>query len=98
MNQLDPDLTTETTTVGWQRVLARYQRPVRWRSIWQLTNTLVPYVALWVLMVWSLSISYWLTFALSIVSAGFLVRMFIIFHDCAHGSFFASRRANNFWG
>jgi omega-6 fatty acid desaturase (delta-12 desaturase) len=45
-------------------------------------------------MIWSMTISYWLTLGLSVVAAGFLVRIFIIFHDCGHGSFFKSRRAN----
>jgi len=48
--------------------------------------------------VWSLGVSYWLTLALAVPAAGFLVRVFIIFHDCGHGSFFKSRRANTFWG
>jgi omega-6 fatty acid desaturase (delta-12 desaturase) len=49
-------------------------------------------------MVYSLEYSYWYTLALSILAAGFLVRAFIIFHDCTHGSFFNSRKANDFWG
>jgi omega-6 fatty acid desaturase (delta-12 desaturase) len=46
----------------------------------------------------SLSISWWLTVPLALLAGGLLVRVFIIFHDCGHGSFFRSRRANNFWG
>jgi omega-6 fatty acid desaturase (delta-12 desaturase) len=49
-------------------------------------------------MYFSLSVSYWLTIALAIPAAGFVVRIFIIFHDCGHGSFFSSRRANNILG
>ncbi len=49
-------------------------------------------------MYFSLSISYWLTLALAIPAAGFMIRIFIIFHDCGHGSFFASRRANSIVG
>jgi omega-6 fatty acid desaturase (delta-12 desaturase) len=45
-------------------------------------------------MIWTLSMSYWITLALAVVASGFLVRVFIIFHDCGHGSFFRSRRAN----
>lgn len=63
-------------------------------SIWQIANSLLPYLALWALMIWSLDVSYWITLALAPVAAGFLTRIFIIFHDCAHGSFFESRRAN----
>jgi omega-6 fatty acid desaturase (delta-12 desaturase) len=64
------------------------------RSVWQLANCLVPYLALWGLMIWSLGVSYWITLGLAVVAAGFLLRVFIIFHDCGHGSFFKSRRAN----
>jgi omega-6 fatty acid desaturase (delta-12 desaturase) len=49
-------------------------------------------------MVRSLEVSYWLTLILAVPTAGFLARIFIIFHDCGHGSFFKSRKANAFWG
>jgi omega-6 fatty acid desaturase (delta-12 desaturase) len=62
--------------------------------VWQLANTLVPYAVLWGLMVWSLQVSYAITLVLAVLAAGFLVRIFVIFHDCCHGSFFASKRAN----
>jgi len=61
------------------------------RGLWQLIDTLVPYAALWYLMYLSLGVSYWLTGALVLLAAGFSVRVFIIFHDCGHGSFFRSR-------
>ena len=75
----------------WKEVVAKYQQPAVGRSVWQLVNTLVPYAVLWYLMYRSLSISYWLTVPLAILACGFLVRIFIIFHDCGHGSFFKSR-------
>lgn len=78
--------------------MARYQKPVLPRSVWQLVNTLVPYGLLWYLMYLSLGISYWLTAALALLAGGFLVRVFIIFHDCGHGSYFKSRKANDFLG
>ena len=83
---------------SWKAVLTRYQRPKLHKSIWQLVNSVIPYLLLWVVMIWSLDVSYWLTLALAVPAAGFLVRIFIIFHDCGHGSFFRSRRANTFWG
>jgi len=82
----------------WKAVVARYQRPEVWRAIWQLTNTLVPYAALWWLIYASLSISLWLTLPLVVLAGGFMVRIFIIFHDCGHGSFFKSRLANDLVG
>ena len=78
----------------WKQAVARHRQPVLRSSAWQLANSLVPYLAVWGLMIWTLDISYWITLALAVVAAGFLVRIFIIFHDCGHGSFFRSRRAN----
>jgi omega-6 fatty acid desaturase (delta-12 desaturase) len=94
-------LTTEKDAAdnqAWKEIVAKYQVPVLWRSVWQMVNTLIPYAALWYLMYRSLSISYWLTVPLAILAAGFLVRTFIIHHDCGHGSYFKSRKANDFWG
>lgn len=82
----------------WQKTVAKYQKPDRRHSIWQVINTLVPYFFLWFLMVLSLKVSYWLTLLLAIPAGGFLMRTFIIFHDCGHGSFFRSRRANDTLG
>lgn len=75
-----------------------YQNPSTRRSIWMLANTIVPYVLLFYAMVRSLEISYWLTLLLAIPTGGFLVRTFIIFHDCTHGSFFQSPKANRIAG
>ncbi len=83
---------------AWKAIVAKYQKPAVWRSLWQVANTLVPYALLWYLMYRSLSISVWLTVPLALLAGGFLVRVFIIFHDCGHGSYFASRTANNILG
>jgi omega-6 fatty acid desaturase (delta-12 desaturase) len=85
---------TPSVTLAWKRAVAEHRTPVLRRSVWQLVNSLVPYIALWGLMIWTLNISYWITLVLAVPAAGFLVRIFIIFHDCGHGSFFRSRRAN----
>src|SRR5512143_1465715 len=82
------------TELDWRSLVAPFQHADTRRSVWQLLNSALPYAALLYLMYLSLSVSYWLTLALSVLAAGFMVRLFIIFHDCAHGSFFASRRAN----
>ncbi len=79
----------------WQEAVARYASPDVRSGIWQVVNTLGPYFALWYLMVRSLEISYWLTLLLAIPTSGFMVRAFIIFHDCGHASFFKSRWAND---
>lgn len=82
----------------WRQVLAKYEHPKKRTSVWQLFNSIVPYVVVWYLMYLSLNVSYWLVVGLAVIAACFLVRIFIIFHDCCHGSFFKSKRANNFWG
>jgi omega-6 fatty acid desaturase (delta-12 desaturase) len=78
--------------------IAAYQRPGRWQSIWQLANTLVPYAVLWYLTYRAFTYSIWLALPAVVLLAGFVVRAFIIFHDCGHGSFFRSKKANDFWG
>jgi acyl-lipid omega-6 desaturase (Delta-12 desaturase) len=81
-----------------KKQLAPYEKSNIKNSVKQLVNTLVPFFLLWTLAYVSLSISYALTFAITIVAAGFLVRVFIIFHDCCHGSFFKNKHANNIVG
>jgi len=83
---------------SWRRVVTKYEAPSLPRSLWQITNTLVPYFGLLCLMYLALDVSYWITLALAIPAAGFLIRNFIIFHDCGHGSFFKSRKANRILG
>ncbi|MBD1223542.1 fatty acid desaturase [Virgibacillus halodenitrificans] len=67
-------------------------------SIMQLINTILPFFLLWFLAYQSLSLSIWLSVALSVIAAGFVIRIFIIFHDCTHGSFFKSSKANRVVG
>ncbi|EFM11102.1 fatty acid desaturase [Paenibacillus curdlanolyticus YK9] len=67
-------------------------------SFRQLGNTLLPFLLLWMAAYASLSVSYWLTLPIAIVAASFLIRTFIIFHDCCHQSFFKNRRANDWLG
>ena len=84
--------------VRWQSIVARYASADTWRSIWQITNSVIPFIAMWALMALSLRVGFWLTLLLSIPTAGFMVRIFIIFHDCCHGSFFKDHRANEIVG
>ena len=81
-----------------KKLLSQYQGSVFWRSIWQVANTVIPYCILWYLMYRSIAVSYWLTLPLVVLAAGFLIRTFIISHDCGHGSFFNSHRANSIVG
>lgn len=97
---------TGTSTAGpdrndpvlWKAIIAKYRQPHRWKASWQLVNTLGSYALVWVLYYFSLRLSWWLVPPLVVIGGGLLVRTFIIFHDCGHGSFFASRFANDFWG
>ncbi|MEA3462849.1 MAG: fatty acid desaturase [Bacteroidota bacterium] len=82
----------------WIEVISKYNKPDTEKSIWQIINSLGPYILLWIAMYFSLGISYLLTLGLAVLAAGFLVRIFIIFHDCGHGSFFRSNRANQIVG
>lgn len=83
---------------NWKSIVAEYQQPNTRRACWQIINTIGPYLSLWVLMFFTLSVSWWLTIPLAVLAGGFLVRSFIIFHDCCHSSFFKSGRVNDFWG
>ncbi len=82
----------------WLEPLEPYARPDLMRSLGCLATSVVPYVALWVAMYFSLRVSYLLTLALAFPAAGFLVRTFIVFHDCGHGSFMPSKRLNRIVG
>ena len=79
-----------------QQTLRKYDRPNLLKAVWQLANTFISYLILCILMYLSYEAgySYWIILGLSILTAGLLVRVFIFFHDCAHQSFFASRKAN----
>ena len=80
---------------AWKEIVAKYQQSSTGRAVWQIVNTLVPYALLWWLMYFCRSVSWWLIPPLAVLAGGFLVRVFIIFHDCGHGSFFKSPRAND---
>lgn len=80
------------------KLVNNYKTPSTANSIWQLTNTLLPYIGLWVAMIYLIQISILLVIPLIILAAGFTVRLFIIFHDCGHGAFFKSKTANDIIG
>lgn len=82
----------------WQGLVTRFRKSCNLRASWQLANTLIPLVGLWFAMVWLAGISWWLVVPVAALTAAFLVRTFIIFHDCGHGSFFSNRRANQIVG
>lgn len=82
----------------WKEIVAKFQEPSLIRAVWQLVNTLGLYFLCWYFIYLSRSVSWWLTIPLAALAGVLLVRVFIIFHDCGHGSFFKSRLANDIVG
>lgn len=94
------DNTSPTPENGrdWVRILAHYREPSPQRSVFELLITLGPFALLMALAWWSLSISYALAAIVSTLNGAFLVRLFVIQHDCGHGSFFRNRQTNDWTG
>ncbi|WP_299779082.1 fatty acid desaturase [uncultured Roseobacter sp.] len=86
------------SAASWVRVLARYREPNTARSWFEIAVSLVPFLAIWALAWWLLSVSYWAGFALACFNGLFLVRIFCIQHDCGHGSFFNNRVLSDWIG
>ena len=78
--------------------LEQYARSDLGKSLRSLATSLVPFLVLWAAMVALFPVSYWLVLLVAIPAAGFLVRTYIMFHDCVHGSLLSSRRANAWLG
>ncbi|MBP0616548.1 fatty acid desaturase [Jiella sp. KSK16Y-1] len=109
MRRLSPgtDLVTVTAPSGacapsdapvWSRLLARYRQPDALRSAFEIAITVVPFVALWVLAALAVAHGHYWGLVLTIPAAGFLVRLFMLQHDCGHGALFASRSVNDWTG
>ncbi len=84
--------------LAWAQRLARYREPSRLRSTLEIAMTAVPFVVLWVIAWATLGIGYWLSLLVAVPAAGFLVRLFMIQHDCGHGSFFRHHLTNAWVG
>ncbi|MDH3285954.1 MAG: fatty acid desaturase [Acidobacteriota bacterium] len=83
---------------SWQRIVAKYHVSNHWLSSLQLLTGPVAYVLTCYVAYLISRVSIWLALAVMVLAAGFYVRSFIVFHDCAHGSFFRSSRANTIVG
>lgn len=83
------------TIKEWKKIVEPYTKPSAARATWQVVNSIGSYLVLWVAMYFTLSVSYWLTFGLAVLAGALLVRIFIIFHDCGHGSFYKSQKLNH---
>ncbi len=90
--------TSQNLAGKWIKTLGAYRQPKLSRSIFELVVTFGPFFLLWGAALWATTISYWLVLPISVVTGGFLVRLFLIQHDCSHGAFFKSRPANEWLG
>lgn len=93
-----PAVTEKLDSAEWRKMVAEFQKPSTPRALWQIANTVIPYGLLWYAMYLVRPLSWWLVIPLAILAGAFLVRIFIIFHDCGHGSFFKSSKANDLTG
>lgn len=82
------------------KIILNFTTPSRGKAAWQIVNTLIPYAGLWALAIWGLKNEYslWICYLPVLVAGPFLVRIFIIFHDCCHSSYFTSKWANTWVG
>ncbi len=96
--ELDIEKEIKDKLSNWKSLIEKYQIPSTKKAVTQILTTFLPYLAIWVLMYLCYSISIWITLALAFVNAFFLVRIFIIQHDCGHQSFTKSKKANNVIG
>ena len=92
------DTLNTAVETGWRSIVSKYNFPDPGKSIWQLIDSIGPLLVIWLLMYLSIDISYWITLALAVPAAGFMVRIFIIFHDCGHKSFFKKTVWNEWIG
>jgi omega-6 fatty acid desaturase (delta-12 desaturase) len=83
----------------WTQILGRYREPSRARSVLELAMTAAPLVALWAAAWFAYSLGHWwVSLLIAIPAGGFLVRLFLIQHDCGHGAFFPHKRVNDWIG
>lgn len=82
----------------WIEILQRYRHPDPARSVFELFITLVPFLVLWTAAWAALDVGYWLTLLIAVPAAFFLVRLFLIQHDCGHGALFRKKRTNDWVG
>lgn len=103
-NPVTANAATDTATADtksardWVQILAQYREPNHLRSTFELAVSVTPFLVLWALAWWALSVSYWLAFGISVLNAAFLLRLFVIQHDCGHGSFFRNRHVSDWIG
>ncbi len=98
MNNQNLNKEIKNKLANWKEMISQYQLPNNKKAVFQILNTFLPFVGLWILIYFSLQWSILLTIPLFLINAFFLVRIFIIQHDCGHQSFFSSKKMNNIIG
>ena len=93
-----PGTAAHSDAKAWTRVLTAYRKPDNWRSVFEIVVTAVPFVALWALAALAVVNGHYWGLILTIPAAGFLVRLFMLQHDCGHESLFAGRLVNDWTG
>jgi omega-6 fatty acid desaturase (delta-12 desaturase) len=83
---------------AWLKILAKYRQPRLSRSVFELVVTILPLALFWAAAYVTVSQGVWLGLVLTLPAAGFLLRLFMIQHDCGHGSFFARRQLDTWTG
>ncbi len=96
--ETDAGLSRQESARQWVLKLARYREPSTWRSVYELAVTLVPFAFLWGLAWVAMDVSAWLSLGIAMLNGGFLVRIFIIQHDCGHASYFHNRTLQDWVG
>ena len=94
----EPAETPRPAARDWLRVLSTYREPILWRSFYEIAVTAVPFIVLWIVSYQAYRISFWLSLPVSVIAAFFLVRLFLIQHDCGHMAFFRDKRVNDWVG
>ncbi len=99
VDTLAPPMTAARSPVrNWRKLLQPYRSPLPLRSALELAVTIVPFLALWIAAYAALQVGVWLTLLIAIPAAAFLVRLFLIQHDCGHNAFFETRQLNDWVG
>ncbi len=102
MNNVEKLSQPSPPTKEWKAIVKEYAKPNVEKAAWQLINTVGLYVLLWVAMYFTLMLpgawKWGATIPVAVVAGALLVRVFILFHDCGHGSFFKNKKNNDFWG
>jgi omega-6 fatty acid desaturase (delta-12 desaturase) len=100
MSVRSDEVKTRVVQAAWYRELSIYEKANPRKALWQILNTFIPYIFLWAAMIWVVrsNASLWYLCPLVLLAAGLVVRIFIMQHDCGHGSFLPSHRWNRLFG